>query len=369
MDFMKKAIILGGGFAGCTWAWLLHQKKYDVTLIEKDSFLGGGCKTFFYGGHPYTLGPRPLIVRQESVYDFIAQFTPLRRFTHAASTFIAQDANFYTYFPQKGDIDRMPDASKIYAELQQRPTSHAPAANLKEHFINQIGETLYQKFAQSYNHKMWNITSTAELDSEELLNVFNNFLRDGDLNYLGMECAYPTNLNGYDDYFQKTTANATVLCNTTADTYDLENSTITIHGEKLKADLIVSTLSVDELFNFKYGVLPYAGRRYQQIMLQTEHVIPDPYYFTYYPGDEPHLRMVEYKKLTKFTSPYSLVSLEYPSSSNKSYPFPTKKAQALADKYFNDLPDNVISVGRLGIYRYIDIAQTILQATEGVKSL
>ena len=43
---MKKALIIGGGFAGCAAA---HQIQliggWDVTLVERAPFLGGGVKT------------------------------------------------------------------------------------------------------------------------------------------------------------------------------------------------------------------------------------------------------------------------------------------------------------------------------------
>jgi UDP-galactopyranose mutase len=34
----------------------LRQQGWRVTVIEKAGVLGGGCRTFFHGGHPYTYG-------------------------------------------------------------------------------------------------------------------------------------------------------------------------------------------------------------------------------------------------------------------------------------------------------------------------
>ena len=47
---MKKVIILGGGFAGCTAAYLLKRKNFDVTLIEANENPGGGVWTNYYAG-------------------------------------------------------------------------------------------------------------------------------------------------------------------------------------------------------------------------------------------------------------------------------------------------------------------------------
>jgi UDP-galactopyranose mutase len=53
-----KATVLGGGFAGTTVAHLLAKDGWHVELWEKEPNLGGGCRTFFQGGHPFTYGPR-----------------------------------------------------------------------------------------------------------------------------------------------------------------------------------------------------------------------------------------------------------------------------------------------------------------------
>ena len=52
-----RAVILGAGVSGCAIANELDKKGIETVVIEKNGFLGGGCHTFFYGGHPYTEGP------------------------------------------------------------------------------------------------------------------------------------------------------------------------------------------------------------------------------------------------------------------------------------------------------------------------
>ncbi len=38
----KTAVVVGGGFAGCTITHMLTEKGFDVTLLEGSSVLGGG---------------------------------------------------------------------------------------------------------------------------------------------------------------------------------------------------------------------------------------------------------------------------------------------------------------------------------------
>jgi protoporphyrinogen oxidase len=45
---MKKIFIIGGGIAGMFCAYLLAKKKcgYEITIIEKNSFLGGAFSSY-----------------------------------------------------------------------------------------------------------------------------------------------------------------------------------------------------------------------------------------------------------------------------------------------------------------------------------
>ena len=65
---MKKVLIIGGGFAGCAAAHQLSNiNNLDITLVESANHLGAGVRTNFYGGHPYTFGPRHFLTPYKEV--------------------------------------------------------------------------------------------------------------------------------------------------------------------------------------------------------------------------------------------------------------------------------------------------------------
>ena len=74
---MKNALIIGGGPAGCCAAHQLTilNQNYNVTLVEKSNFLGGGCKTLYFGGHPYTFGPRHFLTQRMDGFAFLGVTT------------------------------------------------------------------------------------------------------------------------------------------------------------------------------------------------------------------------------------------------------------------------------------------------------
>ena len=99
-------------------------------------------------------------------------------------------------------------------------------------------------------------------------------------------------------------------------------------------------------------------------------MLPKDVYFIYYPNEnEQQTRVTEFKKFTQHKSPNSLITLEVPSMKNKLYPTMIKKEVELAEKYINSLPQDIMSVGRMGTYRYVDIDDIIMQGLDFYKKI
>jgi UDP-galactopyranose mutase len=387
---MKTALVIGGGFAGCA---ATHQLQliggWDVTVVERAPFLGAGVRTRYYGGHPYTFGPRHFLTPWEHIYHFLNTYVPLRRCQdHQFLTYVEPDERFYSYPIHADDIREMPEAGQISEELSAINTSALArltpeqlskmtrseirnlnnaslAKNFEDFWIYSIGQTLYGKFVDQYSRKMW------MLDDNKLIDDF-TWSPKGVTVKEGPRAAwdtaisaYPIAHNGYDDYFTIATAGAKVHLGTEIERCDIAKRTVWIKGEKLTFDIIVNTVSPDLLFEKCHGELPYIGRDLHAIVLPVEFALPPDVYFVYYAGGEKFTRVTEYKKFTLHKASTTLVTLEIPSKQSKYYPLPIESEKAKAKKYFDMMPDGVFSVGRAGSYLYnVDIDDTIRHAME-----
>ena len=54
---MKKAIIIGSGFSGLSSAAFLAKSGVKVTIIEKNSQLGGRARMLKHMGYSFDMGP------------------------------------------------------------------------------------------------------------------------------------------------------------------------------------------------------------------------------------------------------------------------------------------------------------------------
>ena len=376
---MKKVLIIGGGFAGCSSA---HQfqflNNWDVTLVEKSGFLGAGVRTMWHGGHPHTYGPRHFLSDNREVYDFLNKYCPLRDLSHKMITYVNQDDEFYHLPLNFEDINKMPDKKEIHKELDNLPKDRT-SKNLEEYWVKNVGNILYKKFIDDYNKKMWQVDDNKKLDTfewsqKQKITKGIDEQKEEDLPkslikekaseaFNDVYSCYPYAKNGYDDYFEIATSEAKILLNTKIDNYDIEKKMVTINGEKKYFDIIINTISPDLLFEQTYGELPFIGRDFHRIVLPMEKCFPGNTFFIYFANSEQVTRIVEYKQFTQHKSKNTLIGIEIPSMNGKHYPLPIKSEQAKAKKYFDLMPDGVFSIGRAGSYDYnIDIDDCIEQS-------
>ncbi len=361
-----KILIIGGGFAGCASAEILSNfKKSKIVLIEKGNDLGAGVRTHFYGGHPFTFGPRHFLTENKDTYLYLKKFLKMRNCNyHQFKSYVEQDDNFYNYPLNKRDIQVMPDRKKIYNQLKNKKKI-INANNLEEFWIKSVGKILYNKVIKNYNKKMWMV------DDCKILDTFNwspkGFtIKSGNrAAFNDRISAYPIHKDGYNRFFDKIKKikNVKIKMRTTLDKLNMQKKTYQIGGKKYKFDILINTIAPDTLFNYKYGKLKFIGRDLIKIVFPTKEVFPKDVFFLYYPNTEKFTRMVEYKKFTKHKSKNSLVGLEIPSKNGRYYPFPIKSEQKKARKYFSLFKHNCFSIGRAGTYRYeVDIDDCIEQS-------
>jgi len=366
----KSALIIGGGFAGCCSA---HQLEllggWDVTLIESNSYLGAGNKTRWYGGHPYTFGPRHFLTQYEDVYSYLNSIIPLRLCPeHEFLSYVEEDCRFYNYPINMEDVRTMPDYPTISKELTAIETSNyssvKTANNLEEYWIASVGSTLYNKLVNNYTKKMWQVATNTDIDTFTW-SPKGIAIKDGPkAAWDNAISGYPAALTGYDEYFTFSTKNAKVFLNTMFDHADLETKTVIINGVSKSFDVIINTIGVDVFMGMSRGPLKYLGRELKLMVFPSEFIFPENVYFLYYTGNEDFTRMVEYKKFTKYRSQTTLVGMEIPvNNGGFDYPMPFQSEQLKCNKYFDDMPAGVFSLGRAGSYLYgIDIDDCIKQS-------
>ena len=167
-------LIIGGGVAGLMAGIELQKEGKSVILLEKESLVGGQCKTeilktkdgdfrFDYGGHRF-------ITNNEELLEFVENILGEDLFTPQRSSVILHKNRTYEYpLNLKNLLKTAPfsllagaiyDTVKIILGLTK-----ANDKNFETWITSRFGKTLYKNFFGPYTHKLWGI-KPSELSSE-----------------------------------------------------------------------------------------------------------------------------------------------------------------------------------------------------------
>jgi UDP-galactopyranose mutase len=365
---MKKILIIGGGFAGCSSAEIISKiPNTKITLIEKSKTLGAGVRTHFSGGHPFTFGPRHFLTTKKEAYDYLKKFLKLRNVNyHQFISYVRQDDNFYNYPLNTKDLEKMPDKNKIKSEIK-KAKNVAQSKNLEEFWVRSVGRTLFNKTIKEYNKKMWQVDSCKEIDNFQWSPKGYTIKKGSQAAFDDRISMYPTEKDGYNSYFDNIPKikNVKIMFDSTLKNINFKKKIANVDGKKIKFDILINTIAPDTIFNYKFGKLKFIGRDLHTFVLPGKYAFPKDVFFIYFPNNEKFTRLVEYKKFTQHKSDNTLIGMEIPSNNGRFYPVPFSKEQKKSLKYFKLFPEWTYSIGRAGTYRYeVDIDDCILQSLE-----
>lgn len=159
-----KVCVLGGGIAGLTSIWALSRipvEVEEVVLIEKNDQLGGLCRTRKIGSKFYDFGPHIFHSRDDLI---LKEFRPklenagFYQIKTKAKSF--WKGEFYDYPISVDNIFKLPPhiGKQVIVELYNLcPDNLHRASSFEEYVKNLLGETLYNIFSKDYASKIWGV--------------------------------------------------------------------------------------------------------------------------------------------------------------------------------------------------------------------
>ena len=124
---------------------------------------------------------------------------------------------------------------------------------------------------------------------------------------------------------------------------------------------------IDEYFGYRYGELEYRSLRFESETLDTDNYQGNAV-VNYTEYEVPYTRIIEHKHFEFGTQPKTVITREYPAVWKKGdepyYPVNNERNNELYMKYKALAGDEkkVLFGGRLGMYKYYDMDDTILAA-------
>lgn len=362
-------LIVGSGLFGATFAYRAKQLGKKVLVIDKRPHLGGnvycekieGINVHKYGAHIFH-------TNSKKVWDFVNSLVEFNRYTNCPvanykgelynlpfnmNTFNRMWPEVHTPIQAQAKIDEQ-KAEAVASLNGSKPR------NLEEQALCLVGKDIFNKLIKEYTEKQWG-RDCKELPAFIIKRLPVRMVFDN--NYFN-DCYQGIPIGGYNKLIEALLDG--VECITGVDFFNSKYKTWKKYAAKL-----VYTGPIDEYFGYELGKLDW---RTVSFKTRVEDI---PNYqgnavVNYTSHNEPYTRIIEHKHFEMFgqevyDSPKTVLSEEYSTEYKEGmepyYPVNDERNNALAEEYRNLSlhEDNVIFGGRLGQYKYYDMAPIIEQ--------
>ena len=364
-------LIVGSGLFGATFAHFAHKQGKKCLVIDKRSHLGGniycenieGINVHKYGAHIFHTS-------NKKVWDFVNSIVEFNRYTNSPvanykGKLYNLPFNMNTFYQMWGVTTPEAAQSKIdeqKAEAVAALDGREPQ-NLEEQALTLVGKDIFERLIKEYTEKQWGRKCT-ELPAFIIKRlpvrfVFdNNYFND---KYQGIP------IGGYNKLIDGLLEG--IDCKTDIDFFKSEYK-----DWKTFADKLVYTGAIDEYFDYKLGKLDWRTVSFKTRVENTSNYQGNAV-VNYTSHDEPFTRVIEHKHFEMFGQqiydcPKTVVSEEYSTEYKNGmepyYPVNDDRNNALADEYrkLAEKEADVIFGGRLGQYKYFDMAPVIEQVMD-----
>ena len=109
----KRVVIVGAGPGGLAAAMLLSAAGCDVTVLERQPYVGGRTSSFEADGFRFDLGPTFFLYPR--VLESI--FAAVGRDLHQETTMVRLDPQYHLVFGSGGEIQATPDVPRMEREI------------------------------------------------------------------------------------------------------------------------------------------------------------------------------------------------------------------------------------------------------------
>lgn len=368
-------LLVGAGLFNIVLARKLTNNGYKCLIIDKRSHIGGNCYTerkFNIDIHMY--GPHIFHTSDKEIWDFANSYGEFESFqlnvkANYNGEIYSLPFNMNTFYELFKSYHPKHAYDIINKEIQEYLNTHSCyITNLEEYAISKVGKTIYDKLIKEYTEKQWN-KPCSDLSPEIIkrlpirLTYNNNYFND---KYQGLP------KEGYTIWMMN------MIYGLNEKSIKVELGKNFLHNKKYWmniADKIIYCGEPDKLMDCQIGELEWRSLRFEHSIVKND-LLNDQGcpIMNYTSKTVDYTRSIDQKYLTpnyekcdnkimtyEFPQNYELNKTEayYPINNDKNEELYQKYVELIKEKY-----PNIILGGRLGLYKYLDMDDTIYEANK-----
>lgn len=368
---MYDFLIVGAGLTGTVLARELTDAGKKCLVIDRRDHIAGNCYTQNISGinvHKY--GAHIFHTDDEQVWNYVGRFAKFNNYINSPIAIFHDEIynlpfNMNT-FAKMWNVATPAQAREIIEKQKAQAAVEGEPENLEEQALSLVGKDIFEKLIKEYTEKQWG-RSCKELPADIIRRLPVRYTYDN--NYFNHRFqGIPE--GGYTAMVEKMLEGIEVKTGVSFSQADLS-------GFKH----VIYTGPVDEYFDFRLGQLEWRSVRFETELLEGESNWQGNAVVNYTSHDVPYTRIIEHKhfEFGKDSNgnelPDTVISREYSAAwkpgGEPYYPVNDEKNNALYAEYAKlaESEEKVTFAGRLGTYKYYDMAPCIRAALDLAEKL
>lgn len=358
-----KTLIVGAGLFGATCARKLVDygfERDEVIVIDKALHVAGHCHTPWdeaAGMHVHEHGAHIFHTSDEEVWQFVNRFCDMKPFLHRVKATVGKKIyslpiNLATLHQVYGAMHPRHARRAVLDDMIR----NSDPQNMEEWCLANIGAKLYRLFIEGYTTKQWgkhprDLPATIIKRLPVRYTFEDNYFNDP---HQGIPA------DGYTSMVERMLEGIDVRLDTPFDYAEWKG----------RVDRIIFTGPIDELLGYCFGPLEYRGLQFRHDRLTSVDDFQGCAVMNYPSAEVPYTRSIEHKHFQPHRKTAgTIVTWEYPAQwqvgEERFYPVVTPENEALHKLYLaafsKEFPE-ALAGGRLGMFKYMDMDQTIRAA-------
>lgn len=368
---MYDCLVVGAGISGsCIANLLANNLNKKVLLIDKRDHIAGNCYDYIIDDLNITIhkyGAHIFHTNNNKVWNYLSKYTKWHYYFHEVKAVVEGEyvsipfslATIKEIFPftmSNRIIDKLLDKYEYGSKISILNFKNDMDKDLK--FLSNY---VFDNIFKNYTVKQWEL-SIDDIDNSVLARVpiyistDRRYFQD---KYQGIPLKGYTNLiNNIID-----NNNITLLLNTNFKDLDIRDFKYVFY-----------TGSIDEFFEYKYGILPYRSIYFDNRIINKEYYQSSS--VINYPNNYDFTRIIEHKRFLNEKSNKTFISFEFSANfeldkNDRYYPIENEVNKGIYNRYYYEAErlENVYFLGRLGDYKYYNMDNAIERVITFVENL
>jgi protoporphyrinogen oxidase len=249
----EKVVIIGGGVTGLAAAGFLGG-THDCVLLERESELGGYCRTFYQDGFTWDYSGHFFHFRNKWVADYVHARLDVENLLKVQKETRIFFRGQFVDFPFQHNIHQLPmeDFLRCLSEMYeaQADTSVKKFSNFKEMLYGRYGKSLSDMFLIPYNEKLYAIDAD-KLDPDSMGRFFPHVEFGELLKSLAQNAGYESyndnfayhrrGAQAYVEALASYVPGGVIRTETSCDRIDLDKQVVHAGGEEIPYDRLIAT--------------------------------------------------------------------------------------------------------------------------------